>query len=325
MKNCRNIENNLPLYLDDLLPVADKKAIEEHLKSCAPCSKKLAQLSKTRMLVSNLGDVEPPAWFKQKTMARVRQEAEKESVIQKWFYPLRIKIPVQIFATVFIAVLAVYIYRSGEQPMKEVASTSVPAPVTEVQTGPPPEQKLKPAMGEITQKGKTAEEETIHNNEMPRNSVRESAVYKTEDSAEGLSPDIKKDKDQAAPAAKSVDQPEVKLEKQRAIESGAAGTVMKDNSILRAQSPAIRQNILLRVDDVSKASDDVETLITKYKAKKISGQKMSGKITLAVEMKNQMLKEFVESLKKVGQTGVAITSSVYPEENILLTIEIVKN
>jgi hypothetical protein len=64
-------------------------------------------------------------------MAQVRQEADKKSFMQKWFYPLRIKIPVQIFATIVITVLAVYIYRAGEQEMKAVLPKA--APVIEAQ------------------------------------------------------------------------------------------------------------------------------------------------------------------------------------------------
>src|SRR4030042_6864652 len=102
MKNCKDIENSLPLYLDNLLSDADKRAVEAHLKSCPQCVKLLAQLQRTGKLVDNLEEVEPPPWFKQKIMARGREDAKKKSFTQKWFYPLRIKVPVQVFATIFI-------------------------------------------------------------------------------------------------------------------------------------------------------------------------------------------------------------------------------
>ena len=54
MKKCKDIENILPLYLDDSLSGADKKAVEEHLKSCSQCTKTLSQLSKTETLVNSL-------------------------------------------------------------------------------------------------------------------------------------------------------------------------------------------------------------------------------------------------------------------------------
>ena len=131
MMNCKDVENNLPLYEDNLLSGAGKKAVEQHLKSCSKCAKALAQLKKTGRLVEGLEEVEPPPWFKQKIMSRVREEAEKKSLVQKWFYPLQIKIPVQIMATIVIAVLAVYIYHSGDEQMKVVMPPTSPTPVME--------------------------------------------------------------------------------------------------------------------------------------------------------------------------------------------------
>ena len=140
MKKCKDVENNLPLYLDDLLSGPDKKTVEEHLKSCSQCSDTLNQLMNAKKLVGNLADVNPPPWFKQKIMARVREESEKQRFVRKWFYPLRIKVPIQIVATVCIAVIAVYVYRSGEERMKTVMPSSAPAPVVAIQKGRSSEQ-----------------------------------------------------------------------------------------------------------------------------------------------------------------------------------------
>ena len=107
MKKCKDIENNLSLYLDDVLSKEDKAAVDEHLRSCRQCEEALARLRKTKELTNSLHEVEPPPWFRKKIMARVREEAGKKSFLYKLFYPLQIKIPVQIFATVCIAVLAV--------------------------------------------------------------------------------------------------------------------------------------------------------------------------------------------------------------------------
>ena len=137
MKTCKDIKNSLPLYSDDLLSADEKTAVEKHLTECADCSKALADLKKTAAITQELSEVEPPPWFKQKIMARVREEAEKKSFAQKWFYPLRIKIPVQIMATVVIAILAVYIYRSGDEQMKAVLPEA-PQSVMEDKQGPTP-------------------------------------------------------------------------------------------------------------------------------------------------------------------------------------------
>ncbi len=137
MKNCKNIENSLPLYAEGLLSDTEKKAVEEHLAECADCSKALTDLKKVTAMTQRLPEVDPPHWFKQRIMARVRQQAEKKSFAQKWFYPLRIKIPVQVMTTIVIAVLAVYIYRFGDEQMKAVLPQA-PQPVMEAQQWPAP-------------------------------------------------------------------------------------------------------------------------------------------------------------------------------------------
>ena len=120
MKNCREIEELLPFYEEGELSDADRRAVFEHLASCAACQKELAYLKKARALTGQMPQFNEPPWFQQKIMAEVRKEAAKKSFSQKWFYPLRIKIPVQIMATIVIAVLAVYIYRSGNETVRQV-------------------------------------------------------------------------------------------------------------------------------------------------------------------------------------------------------------
>lgn len=143
MKECKQIENLLPLYLDDSLSGADQKAVEEHLTSCSDCAQTLAQLRKTHSMTADLSDVEPPAWFKQKIMAGVCEQAEKKTLFHKLFYPPKIKIPVQIFATICIAVLTVYIYRAGEDQMKKVVTSSIESPVMEAQKKQQPQRELQ--------------------------------------------------------------------------------------------------------------------------------------------------------------------------------------
>ena len=316
MKNCKEIENNLSLYLDDSLSDADKQAVEEHLKSCPRCTKALVQLSKTHTLVNNLAEVEPPAWFKQKIMAKVREKAEKKSFVQKLFYPLRIKIPVQILATVFIAVLAVYIYRAGEEQMKEVVPSSAPAPVMEVQKSQLPEQKMKTSADENIQK----EDQVIEKKETPRKKVREMAADAAKDENGQIVPDIKADKYVSAPAAKSVELSGAELEKKK--ESNILGAAIKASRTPHAQSVMQRLNVLLKVADINTAAEEVEKLLIKYEAKNINRQITQGKAILTAELKNQKINDFTARLKKIGQIEEGSVHIDNAEENIILMIEI---
>lgn len=255
MKKCKDIKNSLPLYLDDSLPAVDKKAVEEHLKTCPECTKILTQLSKTQTLVNNLDEVNPPTWLKQKIMAGVREKAAKKSLVEKLFYPLQIKIPVQVFATIFIAVIAVYIYRAGEDQMREVATS--PAPVVEFQKDRLPEQKNimaadealqtrehpapaeeratprkeaapQKTVGAIQPKGQTIpKEESIapQKQEMPqRTAVAE--TDKVKDAGGQMASGAKADQYKGAPAAESTAMPRTEDAKARLYKSaGAAKSV----------------------------------------------------------------------------------------------------
>ena len=316
MKNCKEIENNLSLCLDDSLSDADKQAVEEHLKSCPRCTKALVQLSKTHTLVNNLAEVEPPAWFKQKIMAKVREKAEKKSFVQKLFYPLQIKIPVQILATVFIAVLAVYIYRAGEEQMKEVVPSSAPAPVMEVQKSQLSEQKMKTSADENIQK----EDHVIEKKGMPREKVREMAADAAKDVNGQIVPDIKADKYVSAPAAKSVELSETELEKKK--ESNILGAAIKASRTPHAQSVMQRLNVLLKVADINTAAEEVEKLLIKYEAKNINRQITQGKAILTAELKNQKINDFTARLKTIGQIEEGSVHIDNAKENIILMIEI---
>ena len=316
MKNCKEIENNLPLYLDNSLSRVDKQTVEEHLKSCPQCAKAFAQLQKTEKLVNDLTEVEPPPWFKRKIMAKVREESEKKSLAQKWFYPLRIKIPVQIFATVCIAVLAVYIYRAGEEQIKEVVPSSAPVPVMEVQKSQLPEQKMKTSVDENIQK----EDQVIEKKGMPREKVREVAVDAAKDVNKQVVTNIEADKYESAPAAKSVEQSGAELEKKK--ESNILGAAMKASRAPRAQSVMPNTKVLLKVADIDTAVGQVEKLLIKYEAKNINRQTTQGKVIMTVELKNQKTNDFTTRLKTIGQVEEGSAPLNNTEGNIFLVIEI---
>lgn len=313
MKKCEEIEKDLPLYLDNALPSAEKQVIEDHLQSCPQCTKTLARLSKTRTMVNNLAEVEPPAWLKQKIMTRVHREAEKKSLLRKWFYPLRIKIPVQIFATVCIAVLAVYIYRAGEERMKEVVPSSMPAPVAEVQKSSLPESKIKTS----ADKALPGEEQSIKIKERPEEMVRQADV-KAKDVNKQIASGVKADEYDGAPAVKSFDLSGTDLEKKK--ESSAA---MKAGGTPPMQSSIPKPNFLVRAANVNAAATEVEKLLVKYDAKNIVKQVAPARVTLRAELKNRKMKDFTERLGTVGMVEERVAPGT--EENIPVLIEIINN
>ena len=131
---CNEIENRLPAYLEDLLSPEERKSIAGHLASCPRCSRAFADLKKAEELVHGLGEVEPPPFFEQRIMSRVREEAgRKQGILRRLFYPLHIKVPIQALAMLLVAVLAFYVYQTGEPEMKQMAP--LPIPLTELGKG----------------------------------------------------------------------------------------------------------------------------------------------------------------------------------------------
>jgi hypothetical protein len=125
--DCKHIRERLPAYREEDVGLEEKRAIGQHLSSCQQCSRALDDLKKAEKLVKRLPEVEAPAWMTQKVMARVRAEEEKKKgIVQHLFFPLRIKIPVQVFATVVIAVAAIYVFKAVEPQMKPVAPSAAP-------------------------------------------------------------------------------------------------------------------------------------------------------------------------------------------------------
>jgi hypothetical protein len=132
---CKEIDNLLPAYNEDLLPPEEKEGVEAHLAACERCRRSLADLKRSQELLRGLGEVEPPPFFEERIMSRIRQEAgEKRGFLRKLFYPLHIKIPIQALATVVVAVLAFHLYQQGGPETKQVAPP--PVPLTETAREP---------------------------------------------------------------------------------------------------------------------------------------------------------------------------------------------
>src|SRR4030067_1719164 len=116
---CQDIQQKLSSYAEGIVPHEEKILIEEHLKSCLKCNEALVPLRKTIDYVHSLEDVEPPAWLTQKVMANIKAEVHpKKGIIQKLFYPLHIKLPLEAVVTALIAVITIYIFKTMQPEMK---------------------------------------------------------------------------------------------------------------------------------------------------------------------------------------------------------------
>ena len=353
MKKCKDIENNLPLYTEGLLSADEKRAVEDHLAECADCSKALADLKKAAAMTQGLSEVEPPPWFKQKIMVRVREEDGKKSFAQKWFYPLRIKIPVQVMATIVIAVLAVYIYRSGDEQMKavlpdaprrfiEAKQESAPAEIPKAKkVAPAPLAEEKAAVLGVAKKD-TVSEEVSSGGSVPKMEMQDNKLAGTSDKSMAMKIDVAAEKEekkytelqakQEAPQGYSAKQERVR-ESSWDDSSSLSGAAKKSKMFKAAVSAAPRSlavsvaaqlqaGISVYVADINSAVVETEKILTKYKARKVTKQLIDGKVILQAELPAKNLKDILSQLRTIGLVEEKNMPADGGDHDIAVVIEI---
>jgi len=316
MKNCKDMENKISLYLDNALFAADRKAVEEHLKSCPQCGKALADLQKVKAITSKLSEVEPPPWFKQKIMAKVRAQAQKKSFAEKWFYPLRVKVPVQIFATIFIVVIAVYIYRVGNEQFKEVMPPAATAPMMKEQREQTPLKKdLPPKENEVaaTRGIDAACDEKSCKIEGP-------VLY---DRAEEVAASAK-----GKPEAPASPAPVQAKDKEFAADAGEMKSQALRASMGKGDSPiSIKKDkvsIVLKAGDLTVAVAQVEKALVAQLAQNINREVSDKRVTFGAEISREKLKDLLAQLKTIGsvdEKGIVADSE---RESLLIVIIVIE-
>jgi len=138
---CGDVREKNSAYIEGIISSEEKSVIDEHLKSCRKCSESLADLRKTLEHVKNLEDVDPPQWLTQKIMTEVRaKEKSRKGILERLFYPLHVKLPIEAAATLLIAVTAFYIFKSMQPgiDLETYKLAKAPSERTEPQVPPSP-------------------------------------------------------------------------------------------------------------------------------------------------------------------------------------------
>jgi hypothetical protein len=302
---CRDIRKNLSAYLEGMVSPEEQELIDQHLASCRGCSTVLQELNRTGEMLKNLQEVEPPPGMKEKIMARVREEAEpKKGFIQKLFYPLHIKLPLEAFATVLIAVLAVYVFKAVEPRMKGLQVPSPREPAVARQEAPYPA------------KAPAAEAQAPREREAARK-----APAKTEGKEMASAPP-------SPPAAAGV---APAREDKMAL---AEGTARERKELKKAQpmAPSLRMaakakaevpSFLVRVKDVRTAGGELESLLRRLSALNVHRESRGNNEVITAEVKADKMKELFEKLKLLGEIQKKDTPLASLEKDSTIRIELV--
>jgi anti-sigma factor RsiW len=121
MTDCSEIRNLLSEYLDDALDSKARAFAEEHLRTCPACREELGTLKALIKELGSIQSVKAPADFLDQLHKRMERPSKPAKVREWLFYPLRVKIPLQL-AGAAVAALIIFSILPLEQSSLKMSS-----------------------------------------------------------------------------------------------------------------------------------------------------------------------------------------------------------
>ncbi len=361
MTECKQIQDLLPAFLEGALSSGEHRLVHEHLATCQRCSAALEDLKKVALLVQGIDEVEPPPWFTQKVMSKVREEAgrKKGGVLDRLFYPLHVKVPIQALASLLIAVLALYVYRSVEPEMKVVQVPSEVASRGSIPENQPQQQhdKVGPSVSIAENKpslGQRRERPAGTIAEVPR--TKAPKIYEREEAPPLASPASEPAKaekkeataekhvqetraaapsptQQTAAQAQNVSPPLLTRRDAESSVSAEAQAKMKEAHDRSVAQPAGQMQafgtkkaeaavLTLRVNDVTAAIGEIKGLLGQLGARSIATHSRNGAAEVAAELGAEKMEQLRRKLTALGQLEEKESRPVATEGFISIRIEI---
>jgi len=357
MTDCKNFEEMLPAYLEETVSSAERQEIEHHLESCDHCRSVLRDLKKTAELLAGLEEREPPPWFRQQIMARVKEVAEgKKGWLRKLFFPLHIKVPIEALATLIIGVLAWQIYQASPPEMKispEAPSSGqirrqgtvaketgkpIPAAVTPAPEGKPvarDSKDMEPAIqaeshAERAGGGKRKEEWiAAAKSAGAHREEKEDRTGGQETAGLSILPLKKAEpadtKSAQAPALQAAPRgPEGRLKNEDAsgelkLNALQDRAQVLGKATLGQQSPSV--TVLVR--DAGQAADAVYGLLKQIKAENIREEIQAGRKTISALVQGEAIQDLFARMRSLGEVSPSKVPPRAEGKAILIRIEIV--
>ena len=348
---CKDIEKKLSAYLEGSVSSKEKEGVENHLSSCQSCGKVFEELKRTNALIKGLEQVEPPPWFTQKIMSCIQAEQEsKKSALQRLFYPLHIKVPLEAFATVLIAVTAVYLFKASEPEMKRIHIPAVAEQAASKDEGSKeptePQGDTTIAGGKVAlegvpklqkQKGITREKDRAEEEELKQktapptaNEIPSSLELAEKREAPKESPKPSELSSQHVQAQRQFRVPAgVEQETDSAAKAPARGEEVEGRALSdepQITASAVRKpwtiDVTLRTRDSKTASRDVENILNQLGAQNIEKEPLQNTEILKAELHAEKIQKLLEKLKLLGEVKDQGLPPEHPKEITKIRIEI---
>jgi hypothetical protein len=111
---CRDVQDMLSEYMDDILDKEKKLLVSEHLKLCKNCSAELSSLMQAVSLLKKKTAVLPPPDFVLQVRKKIEERHWWKEALKIVFFPWYIKLPLEAVATVVIVCVLYFVYYEKE-------------------------------------------------------------------------------------------------------------------------------------------------------------------------------------------------------------------
>ena len=104
---CLRAKELLSDYLDGILDTQSAAPLETHLAGCTRCRRQLDALKALVSELNRLDPVKPPHDFIDQIHERLEPRSRRDTIVKKLFFPLRIKLPLELAAAAAMVVLII--------------------------------------------------------------------------------------------------------------------------------------------------------------------------------------------------------------------------
>jgi hypothetical protein len=119
--NDRHVRDKLSEYVDGMLSQEEASAVKEHLDHCPDCMEEYAEMVKIIGHMSQMERLETPEFFMEKVHERLEKPSLLKKIAKGLFFPVKIKLPLEIAGLAAAALLVVYITQiRGKQYVYEL-------------------------------------------------------------------------------------------------------------------------------------------------------------------------------------------------------------
>lgn len=120
--NRHHVKDKLSEYIDGMLNQEDTSSVKEHLDRCPECMEEFEEMLKIIGHMNRMESLETPEFFVEKVHERIKERSFLQRLAKGLFFPLKIKVPLELAGVAAAALLVIYIVgMRGKQQVYELA------------------------------------------------------------------------------------------------------------------------------------------------------------------------------------------------------------